>query len=70
MLPAILFGVEIWGVRELQSIARGKKSPYTSGAMTQLVNIVKSTLGLHRLTFKAPLYKILNLPTLFSVGFP
>ena len=37
--------------------------------MLPIVNIFKSIFRLHRSTFNAPFYKLLNIPTIFSVGF-
>jgi hypothetical protein len=37
--------------------------------MIPIIKIFKSIFRLHSTTFNAPFYKMLNIPTMFSIGF-
>jgi hypothetical protein len=64
-----LFGIEVWGLLEMMKVCKGIKSPYTSEALSTILKVFKAIYKLHPTSFSAPLFKILHIPTLFSVGF-
>ena len=70
VLPAMVYGGEIWGVSWVTSVVKGKCSPYKCKRMDQVVNFLRDYCGLPRNSFQAVLFRLLNFPTMLHLLLP
>ena len=66
VLPAVLYGCELWGLRELAKVALGTKSPCLSDGLALLLAQVKLHTGLPAGGFNAAVYQLCQIPSLRS----
>ena len=67
VLPAVLFGVEIWGLKEsVDGLIR--HSPYLLPTLLPVMHEPKSFLSLSRDTFNAPLHRLSGLGTFLELA--
>lgn len=70
VLPALLYGCEIWGLAELRAVACGHKSPFLSDFLGPVLEALKQRVGLPAAAFNLPVYRLFQLPTFVELALP
>lgn len=58
VLPALLYGAELWAVRDLLGVVRRGASPYHASCFTPVLETLKRLAGLPTTAFSAPVYRL------------
>ena len=70
VLPAILYGVELWAAHDLLGVACRRASLYHAACFTLVLDTLKHLAGLPSTTFSAPVDRLFQLPTVFEPVLP
>jgi hypothetical protein len=64
VIPALLYGCEIWCISWLAKVFKGIESPYKHPRLKIVLDFIKSYLGLPKNSFTAVIFKLVNLPSM------
>ena len=67
VLPAVLFGCEIWGIDEVYQVLYKGHSPFNSPTLKPILKFVKRLVGLPPTASNAHVCQLFGLPTFLSL---
>ena len=72
VIPSILYGCELWGLSTIGAVLSCHKSPYHTGFMLPILDVLRSYSGFSRDSrlFQAPLCRLFELPSFFELVLP
>ena len=70
VLPAAVFGGELWGLHDLAAWVRGRESPFHCLWLLPVIEVLKRVAGLPPRAFAAPVYRLFSLPSCLEMLLP
>jgi hypothetical protein len=70
VIPAILYGCEVWAMHWLDDVIYGKQSPFLNSRLNIVLNFIKKYLGLPTKSFGAAVFKMCNMPSMLALVLP
>ena len=70
VLPAAVFGGELWGLHDLAAWVRGRESPFHCLRLSPVLEVLKREAGLPPRAFAAPVYRLFSLPSCLEMLLP
>ena len=70
VLPAAVFGGELWGLHDLAAWVRGRESPFHCSRLLPVLEVLKREAGLPPRAFAAPVYHLFSLLSCLEMLLP